>query len=280
MLEHEILSLERGAMERWRQGDPLGWAEISTPDVTYVDPGMVKPITGLGEYSRFLESLVGKIHYQGSEFIEPRVVELGDMALLTYNYRSIFIPADGGQQRQTLWNTTEVYCRQAGQWRIAHTHWSYVRHRLPARVEVPVPVEQAAQPLGGALGEVMALESAAMERWRKGDPWGFIEISAPDVSYIDTGTSPRIDGIEPLRAEYATRAGKIFFDIMDFVDPQVQVCGDLATLVYRFFSGGLRPDGTITRNTAWYCSEVFVRRAGVWRILHTQWSFIQGVRQE
>lgn len=279
MVEHEILSLERGAMERWRQGDPLGWAEISAPDVTYLDPGMVKPITGLGEYERFLESLVGKIHYQGSEFIEPRVVELGDMALLTYNYRSTQIPADGGQQRQTLWNTTEVYCRQAGQWRIAHTHWSYVRHRLPARVEVPVPVEQAAQPLGGALGEVMALESAAMERWRKGDPWGFIEISAPDVTYFDSGTPLRLNGREALRSEYAQREGKIFYDVMEFIDPSLQAWGDAGVLFYRFFSTRLNPDGSVAGRTPWNCSEVYARGAEGWRIIHTHWSLIGGEQE-
>jgi hypothetical protein len=54
---------------------------------------------------------------------------------------------------------------------------SYVRHKLPERVEVPIPVELSHQEFTGVSGEVMALESAAMERWRKGDPWDFIEIS-------------------------------------------------------------------------------------------------------
>lgn len=63
----------------------------------------------------------------------------------------------------------------------------------------------------GVLGEVMALESAAMERRRKGDPWGFLEISAPEVTYFDTGTPQRLNGREALRAEYAQREGKIFY---------------------------------------------------------------------
>jgi hypothetical protein len=42
-----------------------------------------------------------------------------------------------------------------------------------------------------------------MERWRKGDPWGFTDISAPDVTYFDTGTPRRIsmqypDGINSI----------------------------------------------------------------------------------
>jgi hypothetical protein len=66
--------------------------------------------------------------------------------------------------------------------------------------------------------------------------WGFLEISAPEVTYFDTGTPQRINGREALRAEYALREGKIFYAVMDFIDPQVQVCGDMAVLFYRFLS--------------------------------------------
>jgi hypothetical protein len=41
-IEETILSKEKAAMERWRYGDPLGWAEISADEVTYIDPGLVQ----------------------------------------------------------------------------------------------------------------------------------------------------------------------------------------------------------------------------------------------
>ena len=156
-----ILSLEQGAMERWRKGDPWGWAEISAEEITYVDPGLTRPIAGLEEYKAYLEQIEGKIRYQDSEFIDPRVVVVGDAAVLTYNYRSTTAAPEAVS---TLWNATEVYFRREGQWRIVHTHWSYVRHRLPGSVEVPIPVQMSPKPYEGVLGEVMALESAAMER--------------------------------------------------------------------------------------------------------------------
>ncbi len=34
-MEEIILSLENGAMERWRHGDPWGWTEISAEEITY-----------------------------------------------------------------------------------------------------------------------------------------------------------------------------------------------------------------------------------------------------
>jgi hypothetical protein len=40
METQEILSMENAAMERWRQGDPMGWAEISAEDITYVEPNL------------------------------------------------------------------------------------------------------------------------------------------------------------------------------------------------------------------------------------------------
>ena len=110
-----------------------------------------------------------------------------------------------------------------------------------------------------------------MERWRNGDPWGFIEIYAPDATYFDTGTRQRINGWEALKDELAQRAGKIFYDVMDFIDPRVQVCGDMAVLVYRFLSTWLNRDGSVANRTPWNCSETVsiqanvARGRGVWQ---------------
>jgi uncharacterized protein (TIGR02246 family) len=277
-MEETILSLEKQAMERWRNGDPSGFVEISAEDITYVDPGLTKPILGLEEFEAYMKSLEGKIHYQGSEFIDPRIVVAGDAAVLSYNYRSSVMAPEGTIIGQTPWNATEVYFRREAQWRIVHTHWSYVQHKLPASVEIPVPVQSSRQEYDGILGEVMALEASAMERWRKGDPWGFIEISAPEVTYFDTGTPRRTNGREALKAEYAQREGKIFYDVMDFIAPRVQACGEMAVLAYRFLSTGLNPDGSVAYRTPWNCTEGFVRIAGQWRIIHTHWSYIKGER--
>lgn len=277
-MKEAILSLEKGAMERWRRGDPWGWAEISAQDVNYMDPGMTRPIAGLEEYKAYLKQFEGNIRYDGSEFIDPKVVTFGEAAVLTYNYRSVVNAPEAVGISQPLWNTTEVYFRLDGQWRIAHTHWSYVKHKLPEIVEVPVPVQLSHQEYEGVLGEVMALESAAMARWRKGDPWGFIELYAPDVTYFDTGTPQRLTGLDALRAEMAQRAGKIHYDVMEFIDPRVQVLGDVAVLTYRFFSTQLNPDGSISSRIPWNCSEIYVRMDGNWRIVHNHWSFIKGER--
>jgi uncharacterized protein (TIGR02246 family) len=277
-MEDTILSLEKAAMERWRNGDPWGFVEISAEDINYVDPGLTRPILGMEEYKSYMKKIEGQVHYQGSEFIDPTVVVVGDAAVLSYNYRSSVLSPESAVTSQTPWNATEVYFRREDQWRIVHSHWSFIRHKLPESLEVPLPVEMAPQKYPGVLGELMALESAAMERWRKGDPWGFIELYAPEVTYFDTGTPQRLNGLEALRAEYERREGKIHYDVMEFIAPHVQVQGDMAVLTYRFFSTQLSPDGSIASRTPWNCSEVYARMDGKWRIIHNHWSFIRGER--
>ena len=277
-MEDTILSLEKAAMERWRNGDPWGFVEISAEDINYVDPGLTKPILGLDEYKAYMKQIEGQVHYQRSEFIDPNVVVVGEAAVLSYNYRSSVLSPEGEVTSQTPWNSTEVYFRRNGQWRIVHTHWSFLRHKLPESLEVPVPVELAPQIYEGVLGELMALESAAMERWRKGDPWGFIELYAPEVTYFDTGTPQRLNGLEAMRTELEQREGKIHYDVMEFIAPRVQAHGDMAVLTYRFFSTQLNPNGSIASRTPWNCSEVYARMDGNWRIIHNHWSFIKGER--
>lgn len=277
-MESVILSLEKSAMERWRKGDPWGFVELCDEDICYVNPGLTRPILSLDEYIAFREPQRGKIHYQISEFIQPRVVIAGDAAVLTYNYRSAETNPDGTIKTETYWNTTEVYFKRLEQWKIVHTHWSYLLHKQPERVEVPLPVQSPPAEYSGVLAELMALESAAMERWRKGDPGGFLDLYAPEVTYMDTGTKQRVNGRDAMSARYKQLEGQIFYEVMDFIDPQVRVGGELAVLFYRFLSTRLKPDGSIASRTPWNCTEVYRKIDGQWRIIHNHWSLINGVR--
>ena len=275
-VEEIIISLENKAMERWCTGDPWGWAEISDKNVIYTDPGLTKPIEGIEAYKNYLQQFEGKINYQVSEFINPKVKRYGDLAVLTYNYRDAKKNEDGVISDQYLWNNTEVYLLKNREWKIIHTHWSFVNNKLPAQTEVPVLVTQPKIEYKGVLGELMKLESAAMERWRKGDPWGFTDICDEDVTYFDTGTTRYIDGLTALKSEYAKRVSKIHYDVMEFIDPKLLLYGSTAVLFYRFFSTNLNPDGSIASRTPWNCSEVFVKINNQWKIVHTHWSFISG----
>ena len=274
----DILAMENAAMERWRKGDPWGWTDISADDVTYFDPFLVKPVVGMAEYKACLKQAEGNISYQVSEFIEPKVVFFGNTAVLSYNYRSRVLDPNGSEVGQMLWNTTEVYFKRAADWQIVHTHWSFVNHRLPDELEIPLPVEMTPVPYAGVLGELMGLESAAMERWRNGDPGGFVDLYSPGITYMDSGTPARINGLEAITAEYKAREGKIHYDVLEFIAPMVQVLDDTAVLTYRFFATTLNPDGSIQKRIPWNCTEVYVRSSGQWQIVHNHWSLIKGER--
>jgi ketosteroid isomerase-like protein len=276
----KVMSRENEAMEAWRQGNPMKWADISAKNVVYIDPDITKPMVGLEAYMEYLKPFTGKVHYDGSEFRNAKIQVHGTNAVLTYNYRSTKKKEDGTVTASTDWNTTEVYSLIEGEWKIIHTHWGYLGQKLPEALEMPIAVQVKEQKYEGVAAELLALESAAMERWRKGDPDGFIEISAPEVTYFDTGTSARIDGLEALKTEYDKRKGKIHYDVMEFLNSIVQVHGDTAVLFYNFFSTRLNPDGTIKTRTPWNCTEVFTKINGEWKIIHTHWSFINGQRNE
>jgi ketosteroid isomerase-like protein len=114
---------------------------------------------------------------------------------------------------------------------------------------------------------ILALERQALDRWGKGDPGGFLAISAPDITYFDPFQETRIDGLPALKALYATIRGKIKIDRDEMIDPRVQLFGDAAVLSYRFISHG--SEGAMR----WNCTEVYQSLGGEWSIVHSHWSF-------
>ncbi|HOC44041.1 MAG TPA: nuclear transport factor 2 family protein [Thermoanaerobaculales bacterium] len=274
-----IFRLENEAMEQWRQGNPMRWVEISTDDVVYIDPGLATPVVGTKAYREYLTPLQGKIHYDASDFVEPRVALAGDLAVLTYNYHSLRRDADGEMQRTSFWNTTQVYVRRAGTWKVIHSHWSYIGHRQPAEIKVPLPITAKPTQFAPVAAEIVALEKAALKRWRQGDPDGFLGLSAPQVTYFDPILPGRLTGIAQLTEFYNGMRGKGGGSAaVDIIEPRVDIVGDAALLTYRFLWAGLDADGTVTARSPWNCTEVYDRQAGQWRIIHTHWSLIGGER--
>lgn len=83
---------------------------------------------------------------------------------------------------------------------------------------------------------IISMECAALDRWIRGDPSGFLEISAPDVVYFDPYRAKRIDGLEALTALYREIWGKVLLDRYELLNPLVQVVGDAAVLTFNYAS--------------------------------------------
>jgi hypothetical protein len=116
-----IISLERAALDRWGQGDPSGFLEISAPDIVYFDPYLEKRIDGIEALTQYYETIRGKIYFDRYELLNPLVQVFGDIAVLTFNYVSY------NGESQDRWNCTEVYRHDGDCWRIIQTHWSYTQ---------------------------------------------------------------------------------------------------------------------------------------------------------
>lgn len=114
-----IIELETSALEKWNNGDPSGFLELSADDIVYFDPMTEQRLDGIDKLTTLYESVRGKIMVHKYEMLNPRVQHTDKMAVLTYNLLS-YVGINGQK-----WNCTEVYRLEAdNQWKIIQTHWS------------------------------------------------------------------------------------------------------------------------------------------------------------
>jgi ketosteroid isomerase-like protein len=131
---------------------------------------------------------------------------------------------------------------------------------MEAAAETPTDIAQT----------IIGLERAALERWGRGDPSGFLEISAEDVVYFDPFQRRRLNGIGELRALYESIRGQVQIARFELIDPVVQAVDGMAVLTFNYVA-----EGTNEVTSRWNCTEVYRRDAGTWRIIQTHWSFTQ-----
>jgi len=122
-----IIALERGALDRWGKGDPQGFFDIMASDQTYFDPMTDKRIDGQDALKKYIAPFAGKIKIERVEMIDPKVQRSGDLAVLTFNLVDYGAQLGDGPKTTARWNSTEVYQRFNGSWKIVHSHWSYVK---------------------------------------------------------------------------------------------------------------------------------------------------------
>ena len=121
-LSATIIALEKSALDRWNQGDPSGYLDLSADDVTYFDPFTEHRLDGLEALKKYYEAIKGKIIDAKYEMFHPKVIVTTNMAVLTFNLNSY----EGDKVYK--WNCTEVYRPEPnGQWKIVQTHWSFIK---------------------------------------------------------------------------------------------------------------------------------------------------------
>lgn len=116
-----IIALEKQALELWNNGNPDGFLELSSDDVVYFDPVFEKKFVGKKALEEYYEGFRGKNKIDSYDMIEPIVQVMPECAVLMYDYEA----RREGQSYKM--HCTEVYkANSSGQWKIIHTHWSFV----------------------------------------------------------------------------------------------------------------------------------------------------------
>lgn len=116
-----IIALEKQALELWNAGNPDGFIELSSDDVVYVDPAFEHKIEGKKALAKYYDTIRGKVKIDLYKMIDPVVRLSSGMAVLIYGYQA----HRNGQIFKM--HCTEVYrSDSSNQWKIIHTHWSFV----------------------------------------------------------------------------------------------------------------------------------------------------------
>lgn len=119
---------------------------------------------------------------------------------------------------------------------------------------------------------IIAIERAALDRWGRGDPQGYIESFAPEITYFDPFQERRVDGIVAMTDILLRITGKIKIDRYEMLNPLVQQYGDVAMLTFNLISYGTAVDGGEKVLARWNSTEVYTPTEGSWKIIHSHWS--------
>lgn len=119
---------------------------------------------------------------------------------------------------------------------------------------------------------VVALERAVQERWCKGDPFGYSDNGADDLTYFDHLAETQLMGLAAVKNHLAGFEGKVDVPRSEMANTKVRVHGDMAVLTFNWYS--YSKDGDVT--SRWNATEVFRRAGDAWKYVHMHWSIVQG----
>ena len=130
------------------------------------------------------------------------------------------------------------------------------------------------EPVPSDSERIIALEKAALDRWGKGDPQGYLETYAPEITYFDPAREKRADGIQAMKDYLVPITGKVKVDRYEMIDTKVQRLGDAAVLSYQLRSHAMMPDGS-PLTIRWNSTKVYGMFGKDWKLVHDHWSFVK-----
>ena len=120
---------------------------------------------------------------------------------------------------------------------------------------------------------ILAQERRALDQWSAGNPLGYLDVYAADVTYFDDiGAGSRVEGIEAMRGYLTSLKGKIPPHNYEIANPEVQVYGDIGVLTLHYNASA--SDGKPLAH--WKATSVYRRIGDEWRVVHAHWSLVKG----
>lgn len=126
--------------------------------------------------------------------------------------------------------------------------------------------------------EIIAIERAALDRYESGDPDGYLNLYAPEVTYFDPVTEQRVNGQKAMQewlAPVRTMKRPFTDRRYELISPKVQLYGDVALLTCNLINYGKPPNKAEQTLARWNITEVYRRINGKWVIVHSHFSFIK-----
>ncbi|MCL1973839.1 MAG: nuclear transport factor 2 family protein [Bacteroidetes bacterium] len=117
-----IIALEEEALREWNNGNPDGFIALSSDDVVYFDPTLENQLVGKKALEDYYNPIRGKDKTTLYKMINPVVQLSSEIAVLSFHYEAYM------DSLMIKLNCTEVYkLNSSNQWKIIHTHWSFVQ---------------------------------------------------------------------------------------------------------------------------------------------------------
>lgn len=116
--------------------------------------------------------------------------------------------------------------------------------------------------------EIIGIERAALDQWGHGDPQGFLQLFAPEVTYFDPYVKQRVDGFEAMKMTLGALAGTFTIPRCEMIGPVVQFHGNTAVLTFNLVN--YRASGEVINR--WNATEIYSRMNRQWKIIHSHWS--------
>nr|WP_319999243.1 nuclear transport factor 2 family protein [uncultured Draconibacterium sp.] len=117
-----ILETEKQALNEWGNRNVWGYLNLFASDATYFDTSTKMKLTGSEAIKSYTAPWNGSIYVPRHEMINVDIKVAGNVGVLSYNLYNF----NESNDTTALWNSSEIYEKIDGNWKIIHSHWSLV----------------------------------------------------------------------------------------------------------------------------------------------------------